>query len=188
MALHEAAYLGHEEVIQLLLDYGAAVHPRCKSNETPRDIAMRMNHFGCVQLFDLYSNRHCDNCPPRNQWLHDNLTDREETNKILQEAAMMNGIFLVRKTNRKKNAYVLETVFNSRVFHFYFKINYNKIFYHIDDGPCFPTLEHIIGYYMKQSDGLPTKLISLVPSIVKEYTGLNDIISKNNTRHFNKYY
>jgi tyrosine-protein kinase len=156
VALHFAAYLGHSQVIRVLLDCGAALHPRDSFNETPKDIAERMNHLECKKLFDLYADRPHDNCPPRNQWLCDQIKSRYETNGLFEKSGMKDGSFLVRKSANKHNTYVLAMVFDSRVYNF--EIKQNSTFYFIDSGPYWPSLEHLISYYLKNSDGLPSKL------------------------------
>ena len=42
--MHEAALKGHVPIVKLLLDSGAALNPRTRDNETPRDIALRVNN------------------------------------------------------------------------------------------------------------------------------------------------
>ncbi|GBO14590.1 hypothetical protein AVEN_215189-1, partial [Araneus ventricosus] len=70
-------------------------------------------------------------------------------------------MFLVRRSTRRKDIYVLSVVHNAHTYNY--EIQCKDKFYFIDDGPYLESLEHIIDYYSRMADGLPTNLLYAVP-------------------------
>ena len=50
--LHLAASMGHEEVAQLILSYGANVNSKDNMNATSKDYAVRNGYLSLVKLLD----------------------------------------------------------------------------------------------------------------------------------------
>ena len=48
--MHEAALRGHVAAVKLLLQLGAPLNPRTPDNDTPRDLAVRFNQRGVLEL------------------------------------------------------------------------------------------------------------------------------------------
>lgn len=48
--LHEAAILGHSEIISVLLLCRAPLRPRTRDNETPLDLARKFGHENCCEM------------------------------------------------------------------------------------------------------------------------------------------
>ncbi|GFV19457.1 tyrosine-protein kinase Shark [Trichonephila clavipes] len=155
--LHYAAFHGYTDVVQMLLSLNCPCHPRSNYNETPSDLAMKNNHKDCLSL--LRNHIPHQPCSSRSSWFHENV-DREKAVQLLQSRGFKDGMFLVRRSTRKKDIYVLTVAQNSHPFHY--EIQCEGIFYFIDDGPYLESLEHIIDYYSRMADGLPTNLVHAV--------------------------
>ena len=50
--LHEAAYAGHVEATEKLLELGVPVHPRCGLNRTPAELARTRGHQRVTELIE----------------------------------------------------------------------------------------------------------------------------------------
>ena len=161
--LHLAAFFGSCQAMEALLECGAAPHPRSSGNETPTDLAIKRNHLDCIGLCHLYSNRPIVHLEPTNQWLCEHLKSRCETERLF-ESNTRDGTFLVRKSRSKDNTYVLTMTYNRKVYNFV--IQFNKGFYFIDSGPYWPSLEHLILYHKRNSDGLPSRLSAPLLSVI----------------------
>ena len=162
VALHFAAFYGNVKVVKTLLECGAAPHPRNNINETPTDLAKK--EFKCKKLCHFYSNRAVDYLVPKSQWLFEHLMSRWEANRLFEHSGMKDGSFLVRKSRSKLNAYVLGMAFEHNVYNF--EIQFDNQNYFIDTGPYWPSLEHMICYYMRNSDGLPSRLSAPLSSFI----------------------
>jgi len=71
VALHIAALRGHVECLMILLELGAALHPRSQEGDTPRDLALRYGNIYIAEIIDNYPVQ-----PPKTlprMWLHENL-------------------------------------------------------------------------------------------------------------------
>lgn len=161
--LHLAAHFGSFKAMEVLLECGAAPHPRSNKNETPTDLALERNHLDCVQLCHLYSDRPIDHLEPTNQWLCEHLKSRCESDALL-ETNSSDGTFLVRKSSSNEKTYVLSMTYNRKVYNFV--IQYDNGFYFIDSGPYWPSLEHLIWYHKRNSDGLPSRLSVPLLSVI----------------------
>nr|CAB3267847.1 tyrosine-protein kinase HTK16-like [Phallusia mammillata] len=155
--LHDAAYYGHHQCIDMLLRHGAACYPRSVNGETPLDLADKRHQTNSLLILQRYQ-------PPKphyssSHWLH-NAVDRHKAVELLEHAGLRNGCFLVRMSKRHPGQYVLTMSFDKTVFNYEIK-NKNNWFY-IDDGPLFSSLEYLIDYYCRCSDGLPAELTSPV--------------------------
>ncbi|CAL1272831.1 unnamed protein product [Larinioides sclopetarius] len=156
--LHYAAFHGYTDVVKMLLSLNCPSHPRSNYNETPSDLAMKNNHKDCLTLLS-------DHIPPqpyssRSSWFHENL-DREKAIRLFHSRGFKDGMFLVRRSTRRKDIYVLSVVHNAHTYNY--EIQCKDKFYFIDDGPYLESLEHIIDYYSRMADGLPTNLLYAVP-------------------------
>lgn len=147
----------------VLLKSNSPCNPRSNYNETPLDLAIKNNHTDCITLLKNY-------IPPNpssseSDWFHENI-NREETVQLLRSHGFKDGMFLVRRSTRKKDIYVLSLVHNSHPFNF--EIQRKDTFYFIDDGPYLESLCHVIDHYSRMADGLPTNLIYAVPPSINE--------------------
>lgn len=71
VALHIAALRGHVDCLMVLLEVGAALHPRSLEGDTPRDLALRYGQMHIAEIIDNYPVQ-----PPKTlprMWLHENL-------------------------------------------------------------------------------------------------------------------
>ncbi|GFT73185.1 tyrosine-protein kinase HTK16 [Nephila pilipes] len=155
--LHYAAFHGYADVVKMLLSLNCPSHPRSNYNETPSDLAMKNNHKDCLSLLM----NHIPHQPysSKSSWFHENV-DREKAIQLLRSRGFKDGMFLVRRSTRKKDIYVLTVVQNSHPYNY--EIQCEDKFYFIDDGPYLESLEHIIDYYSRMADGLPTNLLYAV--------------------------
>lgn len=53
--LHDAAILGHSDIISALLLCKAPLRPRTRDNETPLDLARKFGHKKCCQILGMIS-------------------------------------------------------------------------------------------------------------------------------------
>uniref|UniRef100_A0A0K8TI66 Tyrosine-protein kinase n=1 Tax=Lygus hesperus TaxID=30085 RepID=A0A0K8TI66_LYGHE len=150
--LHEAACLGHKEIIEILLSVGAPSRPRTIANETPQHLAEEHGYF---QIADLLKNY---NPPPfrygKEDWYHGTLSRNEAIN-ILMASGNYEGQFLVRYSE-KERTHVLTMICSKKPYHFPIKKIHD--YFVIDDGPYLDSLEHVVEHYSNMSDGLPTTL------------------------------
>uniref|UniRef100_F6SGK0 Tyrosine-protein kinase n=1 Tax=Ciona intestinalis TaxID=7719 RepID=F6SGK0_CIOIN len=170
--LHEASYCGNHACIETLLVHGAACHPRCVNGETPLDLARKRNHRQCIQVLERY--RPPKPQRPQTSWLHDAM-DRFKAVEMLEMSGLVDGSFMVRLSKRNPGQHVLtmahdKTVYNYEIRNRLCYFNFSHIlvvgnqWYYIDDGPLFTSLEYLVDYYCRCSDGLPAELTSPVPS------------------------
>ena len=82
-----------------------------------------------------------------------------------------NGAFLVRESRRRPGDLVLTVNFMGQVFNYEVR-NGDHLWYSIDEGPLFESIEMLIDYYMKNADGLPGKLTGPIESIDEVQRGL----------------
>ncbi|XP_015921309.1 tyrosine-protein kinase HTK16 isoform X2 [Parasteatoda tepidariorum] len=156
--LHYAADKGYSGVVKLLLSLNCPCHPRSNYNETPMDLALKNNHHECYAL--LKNHIPAEPLYPQSEWFHENL-DREGTIERFRDNGFKDGSFLVRRSTRKRNFYVLSVVSNKNTFNY--EIQNKDKFYFIDDGPYLESLDHVVDYYRRIPDGLPTNLVCAVP-------------------------
>lgn len=71
VALHIAAVRGHVECLVVLLELGAALHPRTLEGDTPRDLALRYGHRHIAEIIDNYPVQAPKTLP--RMWLHEKL-------------------------------------------------------------------------------------------------------------------
>ncbi|XP_054162412.1 tyrosine-protein kinase HTK16-like [Oppia nitens] len=164
VAMHFAAYYGNIDVLKLLLESGAAPQPRDANNNRPADIAFQLKHIKCQKLCDFYANRPVFAFKHKNQWLYEHLRSRYSTNKLFEISSMREGSYLVRRSDTKKGNYVLTVSCTQKIYNFEIQHNFNH--YYIDSGPYWPSLEHLIDYHMRNSDGLPSRLSAPVSSFI----------------------
>lgn len=99
--LHEAASRGHKEVVKALLSLNAPVHPRDKDNKLPSHLARKNNFIECAEILENY--RSPSPRTNRSQWYHGTL-NRHEAETIIKQFCMKDGSFLVRWSDRNKEA------------------------------------------------------------------------------------
>ncbi|KFM71953.1 Tyrosine-protein kinase HTK16, partial [Stegodyphus mimosarum] len=170
--LHYSANHGCFDTVKDLLSLNTPCHPRSNYNETPLDLATKNNHQECISVLKNY-------VPPqpsstRKYWFHDNL-DREGTLQLFECKGLQDGMFLVRRSTRRRDIYVLSVVHNSHTFNY--EIQRKDKFYFIDDGPYLDSLEHIIEHYSRMADGLPTNLMyAVAPEVCSAPTSRNTAV------------
>ncbi|XP_033639440.1 growth factor receptor-bound protein 14-like isoform X2 [Asterias rubens] len=94
-------------------------------------------------------------------WFHSGLT-REQTHELFAKKGMVDGMFIIRESQRIPAAYVLSFSFNQKVKHY--QINAidtgGQIFYTLDDGNTkFTDLVQLVDFYTVNAVGLPTPLL-----------------------------
>uniref|UniRef100_H2Z7A3 Tyrosine-protein kinase n=1 Tax=Ciona savignyi TaxID=51511 RepID=H2Z7A3_CIOSA len=157
--LHEASCCGNHACIETLLANGAACHPRCVNGETPLDLARKRNHRQCVHVLERFR-------PPKPHytsanWLHDAM-DRYKAVELLEMSGLYDGSFMVRLSKRNVGQHVLTMAYEKTVYNYEIRSRGNQ-WYYIDDGPLFSSLEYLVDYYCRCSDGLPAELTTPVP-------------------------
>ncbi|XP_037713098.1 tyrosine-protein kinase Shark [Drosophila subpulchrella] len=180
--LHEAAKHGNLEAVQELLLAEAPPLPRTSSGEFPFDLAKEAGQTAVEEFLLNYK------LPPANttreQWYHGTLT-RDEAVAILQKHARellakepgidTSGCFLVRYSESPAASGLVLTLLSDQVVK-NFRISQADLyqngvklqsggskFLYIDDGPYWPSLEHLIAHFMRFSYGLPVSLKFPVP-------------------------
>ena len=103
-----------------------------------------------------------------NEFLHDSNVTREIAKQLLEQHKSEQGVYLVRRTRRDKNIYVLSLIWNGEFFNYEICTNDIPLYdqptprmhrhYYIDDGPYFLSLGHLVEHYQKYEDGLPGSL------------------------------
>ncbi|EDW79672.1 uncharacterized protein Dwil_GK17895 [Drosophila willistoni] len=180
--LHDAAKYGNLEAVQELLAAQAPLLPRTSSGEFPFDLAKEAGQTAVEDYLLKYKMPSATTS--KEQWYHGTLK-REEAVDILKKYAKeltdkdsqvdTSGCFLVRYSESAAAiGYVLtllcdQTVKNFRISQADLYQNGNKLqtgaskFLYIDDGPYWPSLEHLIAHFMVFSYGLPVSLKYPVP-------------------------
>lgn len=100
----------------------------------------------------------------RKDWLHPESVGRPEAVELLSQG-QDDGTFLIRKSGKKKNVYVLSMMVDKACFHFV--IESRGIFSFLDAGPYMVSLEHLVDHYGRFPDGLPYLLRHPVAPIVR---------------------
>ncbi|XP_017087183.2 tyrosine-protein kinase Shark [Drosophila bipectinata] len=180
--LHEAAKYGNLEAVQELLLAEAPPLPRTTMGEFPFDLAKEAGQTAVEEFLLNYK------LPPANttreQWYH-GTQSREEAvanlKKYAKELEAKNpqvdtsGCFLVRYSESAAATGLVLTLFcdqvakNFRISQADLYQNGVKLqsggskFLYIDDGPYWPSLEHLIAHFMRFSYGLPVSLKYPVP-------------------------
>ncbi|KAH8348792.1 hypothetical protein KR084_011151, partial [Drosophila pseudotakahashii] len=180
--LHEAAKHGNLEAVQELLLAEAPPLPRTSSGEFPFDLAKETGQTAVEEFLLNYK------LPPANttreQWYHGTLT-RDEAVAILKNYARellakepgidTSGCFLVRYSESPAASGLVLTLLSDQVVK-NFRISQADLyqngvklqsggskFLYIDDGPYWPSVEHLIAHFMRFSYGLPVSLKFPVP-------------------------
>ncbi|XP_017125057.1 tyrosine-protein kinase Shark [Drosophila elegans] len=180
--LHEAAKHGNLEAVQELLLAEAPPLPRTSSGEFPFDLAKEAGQTAVEEFLLSYK------LPPanttRDQWYHGTLT-RDEAVAILKKHAKellakqpemdTSGCFLVRYSESPAASGLVLTLLSDQVVK-NFRISQADLyqngvklqsggskFLYIDDGPYWPSVEHLIAHFMRFSYGLPARLKFAVP-------------------------
>ncbi|XP_016986006.1 tyrosine-protein kinase Shark isoform X2 [Drosophila rhopaloa] len=180
--LHEAAKHGNLEAVQELLLAEAPPLPRTSSGEFPFDLAKEAGQTAVEEFLLGYK------LPPanttRDQWYHGTLT-RDEAVAILKKHAKelvakqsqidTSGCFLVRYSESPAASGLVLTLLSDQVVK-NFRISQADLyqngvklqsggskFLYIDDGPYWPSVEHLIAHFMRFSYGLPVSLKFAVP-------------------------
>ncbi|SPP74726.1 tyrosine-protein kinase Shark [Drosophila guanche] len=180
--LHEAAKHGNLEAVQELLLAEAPLLPRTSSGEFPFDLAKEAGQTSVEQFLLNYK------LPPasttREQWYHGTQTRDEAVAMLTQYAKELlakqpgvdtSGCFLVRYSESPAASGLVLTLLSDQVVK-NFRISQAPLysngvkvhpdgskFMFIDDGPYWPSLEHLIANFMRFSYGLPVSLKYAVP-------------------------
>ncbi|KAL7737903.1 hypothetical protein ACLKA6_006277 [Drosophila palustris] len=183
--LHEAAKYGNLEAVQVLLSAQAPLLPRTSSGEFPFDLAKEAGQTAVEEFLLDYK------LPPANtsreSWYHSTLKRDEAIDILMQFATQLqrkqlamgqtvdtSGCFLVRYSESGSAGYVLtllsdQVAKNFRISQADLYQNGIKLqssgskFLYIDDGPYWPSLEHLVAHFMRFSYGLPVSLKYPVP-------------------------
>ncbi|XP_038044966.1 growth factor receptor-bound protein 14-like isoform X2 [Patiria miniata] len=100
-------------------------------------------------------------------WFHSGLT-REQTHELFAKKGMVDGMFLVRESQRIAGAYVLSFSFNQKVKHYQINAveSSGQVFYTLDEGSTkFTDLVQLVEFYMVNAVGLPTPLLHACSSV-----------------------
>ncbi|KAH8384584.1 hypothetical protein KR093_001801 [Drosophila rubida] len=188
--LHEAAKYGNLEAIQVLLSAQAPLLPRTSSGEFPFDLAKEAGQTAVEEFLLNYKLPAASTS--RENWYHSTLK-RDEAIAILMQFANRlerkqqalgqivdtSGCFLVRYSESPSaSGYVLtllsdQVAKNFRISQADLYQNGVKLesrgskFLYIDDGPYWPSLEHLVEHFMHFSYGLPVSLKYAVPPLPK---------------------
>ncbi|XP_076033316.1 SH2 ankyrin repeat kinase [Oratosquilla oratoria] len=158
VALHEAAAYGHLECVKMLLFLAAPNNPRNVDWETPADLALKNEHMDCYR--EIVHHRPPEPMYQLEEFYH-GMIHRDAAHEQLQADAG-NGHFLVRKSAKKQDIYVLTTIFEDHLYNY--EISVMECMYFIDDGPIFTSIEYLVDHYRRIMDGLPCCLTIPVPS------------------------
>ena len=151
--LHEAAWKGHIECAQALLTHFAPLMPRTDKDETPFDLA---EANGQSDIAEFLKNMTIQNAQADTQdWLYLESMDRKEAIDLLS-VRPDDGTFLIRASQKRQHVYVLSMVHNNTYHHVL--IENRGVYYFLDPGPYFPSLNHLVDHYTRFSDGLPCRL------------------------------
>ncbi|XP_064455159.1 tyrosine-protein kinase HTK16-like isoform X2 [Ornithodoros turicata] len=154
--MHEAAENGCLDVIKVLLSFGAAARPRTLEDETPLDLALRGGHKECAHFLSVFQEAPSHTC--KEDWLHTDV-NREEAGHLLNGEP--DGTFLVRPSRGRPGALALSLTAGGQVYHF--EVRNKGTFFYVDSGPFLDSLEVLVAYYGKFSDGLPSRLLCPIP-------------------------
>ncbi|XP_020798316.1 tyrosine-protein kinase shark [Drosophila serrata] len=181
--LHEAAKHGNLEAVQELLLAEAPPLPRTSSGEFPFDLAKEAGQTSVEEFLMNYKLPQASTA--REQWYHGTLT-RDEAVAILKKHVKellvsqpeldTSGCFLVRYSESPAASGLVLTLLSSDQMVKNFRISQADLyqngvklqsggskFLYIDDGPYWPSLEHLISHFMRFSYGLPVSLKFPVP-------------------------
>ncbi|KAH8372808.1 hypothetical protein KR009_005169 [Drosophila setifemur] len=180
--LHEAAKHGNLDAVQELLLAEAPPLPRTTSGEFPFDLAKEAGQTAVEEFLLNYK------LPPANtkreHWFHGTLTRDEAVSILMQHAKEMlakqpqidtSGSFLVRYSESAAASGLVLTLLSDQMVK-NFRISQADLyqngiklqsggskFLYIDDGPYWPSLDHLIAHFMRFSYGLPASLKYPVP-------------------------
>ena len=130
---------------------------RCLRGRTPAELARTRNHTDTMNLIEGWTKILASGRPrqlSQRQFLHGTIDRIEATNLCLQGGP---GAFLVRESRRRPGDLVLTVNFNNHVFNYEVR-NGDHLWFSIDDGPMFESIELLIDYYLHAADGLPGTL------------------------------
>lgn len=158
--LHEAAWKGSLSCVAALVEGGSPLRPRTPKNETPEDLA-RAN--GYVELAKYLEEKDEDISVAFESIIPCNL-NREKTCELLSQAELKDGAYLIRKSRKGPNIFVLSLLFEKKTFHF--EIVRQGVYYFMEQGPYMKSLMHLVHHYNLYADGLPCKLLhNLSPNL-----------------------
>ena len=88
-------------------------------------------------------------------WLYEDDISRQDTVTLLSQHPE-DGTFLIRKSMKKKNCFVLSTICEKTCTHFF--IESRGIYVFLEEGPYMASLSELVDHYSRFSDGLPCRL------------------------------
>ncbi|KAK7078642.1 hypothetical protein SK128_025564 [Halocaridina rubra] len=159
VALHEAAEHGHVDCVRILLSHGSPSRPRNTHIETPASLARKGGHHHVLNVLGAHQ-------PPVPRYSLRNFfhgkINRYEAEKILLGCpGKKSGHFMLRLSQRVQGMYVLSLLCEDKVFNY--EIAKEGDLLHIDGGPVFESVQHLIDHYVRFLDGMPCQLLYPVP-------------------------
>eukprot|EP00057_Strongylocentrotus_purpuratus_P020754 XP_011675228.1 PREDICTED: growth factor receptor-bound protein 14 [Strongylocentrotus purpuratus] len=93
-------------------------------------------------------------------WFHSGLT-RDETHALFAKQGMVDGMFLIRESQRIPGAFVLSFSHNQKVKHYQINMVEDGVYTIDDGGTRFTDLIQLVEFYQLNSGGLPTRLLHI---------------------------
>lgn len=113
-------------------------------------------------------------------FLHGAIDRLEATNLVLQNGP---GSFLVRESRRRPGEFVLTMNFGNHVYNYEIR-NSDHLWFSIDEGPMFESIEQLIEYYLQAGEGLPGKLTRPIEPVDQATKGLKRLqIAQNSSKN-----
>ncbi|CAH1781694.1 unnamed protein product [Owenia fusiformis] len=183
-ALHFTAECGDLKCMKMLLSLGAPCQPRDDNCCTPYTVAIQNGKKQCAKYLEQYTT------PPamtsQADWLHTAI-DRHGALSLLQSYNFERGLFLVRKSSRNPQWYVLAISDGNGPYNYEIRWHENH-WYYIDEGPYLDSLEHVVEHYCLRKDGLPCRITTAISPdgktkeiIVKSKFNSDKLTAKNST-------
>ncbi|CAG0920715.1 unnamed protein product [Notodromas monacha] len=113
--LHEAAQANNIECCKALLSRGCPKRPRNKDDELPEELAEKAGHSECAEIIRHSKIIWQSDFPPRDKWLHNDLTSREETREIFIEECSTPDSCELRVTRNRHSKLPISMIFNDEV-------------------------------------------------------------------------
>ncbi|PIK53222.1 putative growth factor receptor-bound protein 14 [Apostichopus japonicus] len=100
-------------------------------------------------------------------WFHSGLS-RDETHELFTQQGMVDGMFLIRESQRIPGAFVLSFSQNQKVRHYQIVVSFDQgqPLYSLDEGNTrFTDLVQLVEFYKVNAGGLPTRLLHVCTNL-----------------------